>query len=80
MDRDGEVLVPMPTYPLYTAVLAKLDAQAKYYRLDPANGWMPDLDHLGSLVTPAGATLTSWSGDSANAASTAPVAATVGCV
>jgi alanine-synthesizing transaminase len=52
-ERDGEVLVPMPTYPLYTAVLAKLDAQAKYYRLDASNGWMPDLDHLKSLVTPA---------------------------
>src|SRR5437899_10972990 len=42
----------MPTYPLYTAVLAKLDAKAKYYRLDPSRGWMPDLDHLQSLVTP----------------------------
>ena len=34
-------------------MLAKLDAQAKYYRLDASNGWMPDLDHLKSLVTPA---------------------------
>jgi alanine-synthesizing transaminase len=53
VDAGGEVLVPMPTYPLYTAVLAKLEAKAKYYRLDPSNGWMPDLDHLKSLVTPA---------------------------
>jgi alanine-synthesizing transaminase len=53
VDAGGEVLVPMPTYPLYTAVLAKLDARANYYRLDPSNGWMPDLDHLKSLVTPA---------------------------
>jgi alanine-synthesizing transaminase len=53
IDAGGEVLVPMPTYPLYTAVLAKLDAKTKYYRLDPSNGWMPDLDHLKSLVTPA---------------------------
>ena len=51
-ESGGEVLVPMPTYPLYTAVIAKLDANAKYYRLDPSNGWMPDLDHLESLVTP----------------------------
>ena len=34
VDGGGEVLVPMPTYPLYTAVLAKLDARATYYRLD----------------------------------------------
>ena len=53
VDTGGEVLVPMPTYPLYTAVLAKLDAKAKYYRLDPSRGWMPDLDHLERLVTPA---------------------------
>jgi len=53
VDAGGEVLVPMPTYPLYTAVLAKLDAKTKYYRLDPAGGWMPDLDHLRTLVTPA---------------------------
>jgi alanine-synthesizing transaminase len=52
VDAGGEVLVPMPTYPLYTAVLAKLDARARYYRLDPTNDWMPDLDHLRSLVTP----------------------------
>jgi len=53
IDPGGEVLVPMPTYPLYTAVLAKIDAHAKFYRLDPSNGWMPDLDHLQTLVTPA---------------------------
>jgi alanine-synthesizing transaminase len=52
-DSCGEVLVPMPTYPLYTAVLAKLDAKAKHYRLDASRGWMPDLDHLKTLVTPA---------------------------
>jgi alanine-synthesizing transaminase len=53
IERGDEVLIPMPTYPLYTAVLAKLDANTKYYRLDPSRGWMPDLDHLASLVTPA---------------------------
>ena len=53
VDNDGEVLVPMPTYPLYTAVLAKLSAHAKYYRLDPDRSWMPDLEHLRSLITPA---------------------------
>jgi alanine-synthesizing transaminase len=51
VDSDSEVLVPMPTYPLYTAVLAKIDAQPRYYRLDPSRGWQPDLDHLESLVT-----------------------------
>jgi alanine-synthesizing transaminase len=50
--NPGEaVLVPMPTYPLYTAVLAKIGAVASYYRTDPRNGWLPDLDYLESLVT-----------------------------
>jgi alanine-synthesizing transaminase len=53
VDLEGEVLVPMPTYPLYTAVLAKLGARASFYRTDPAREWMPDLDHLRSLITPA---------------------------
>jgi alanine-synthesizing transaminase len=52
-DTGDEVLVPVPTYPLYTAVLAKIAARAVYYRTDPDRGWLPDLDHLRSLVTPA---------------------------
>jgi alanine-synthesizing transaminase len=52
LDEHGEVLVPMPTYPLYTAIIAKLGARAKYYHCDPARGWIPDLDHLATLVTP----------------------------
>jgi len=52
LDEDGEVLVPMPTYPLYTAVIAKIGASARYYRTDPERGWIPDLDHLATLVTP----------------------------
>jgi aspartate/methionine/tyrosine aminotransferase len=50
--NDGEdVLVPLPTYPLYTAVLAKIGAQPRYYRTDPGREWLPDLDHMRSLVT-----------------------------
>jgi len=52
LDEDGEVLVPMPTYPLYTAIIAKLGATARYYRCDPSQGWTPDIEHLSSLVTP----------------------------
>ncbi len=51
LDEEGEVLVPMPTYPLYTAIIAKLGANARYYRCDPNQGWTPDIEHLSSLVT-----------------------------
>jgi alanine-synthesizing transaminase len=48
-----EVLIPVPTYPLYTAVLAKIGARAVFYRADAARGWQPDIDHVRSLITPA---------------------------
>ena len=51
-DTGDEVLVPTPTYPLYTAVLAKLGAKAVYYRTDPDNGWQPDLDDIRRKITP----------------------------
>ena len=52
-EAGDEVLVPVPTYPLYTAVLAKIGARAVFYRTDAARGWLPDLDHVRSLITPA---------------------------
>jgi aspartate/methionine/tyrosine aminotransferase len=51
VNEGDDVLVPSPTYPLYTAVMAKIGAQPRYYRTDPARDWLPDLDHLRSLVT-----------------------------
>lgn len=51
-DPGDEVLVPLPTYPLYTAVLTKIGARAIFYRADPSRGWMPALDELEGLVTP----------------------------
>jgi alanine-synthesizing transaminase len=51
-DAGDEVLVPTPTYPLYTAVLSKIGARAVFYRTDPANLWQPDLDDVRRLITP----------------------------
>jgi alanine-synthesizing transaminase len=51
VDEGEEVLVPSPTYPLYTAVLAKIGADPVYYRTNPDNQWLPDLDHIRSLIT-----------------------------
>lgn len=50
VDEGEEVLVPSPTYPLYTAVLAKIGARPAFYRTDHTNHWQPDLDHLRSLI------------------------------
>jgi alanine-synthesizing transaminase len=51
VDEGDEVLVPSPTYPLYSAVLAQIGAVPTYYRTDPADEWQPDLTHLRSLIT-----------------------------
>jgi alanine-synthesizing transaminase len=51
VDEGEAVLVPLPTYPLYTAVLAKIGAEPQYYRTDPANEWLPDLDDIRRLIT-----------------------------
>ncbi len=52
VDHGDEVLVPVPTYPFYTAVLGQLGARAAPYRTDPSRGWQPDLDHVQSLIGP----------------------------
>jgi aspartate/methionine/tyrosine aminotransferase len=34
-------------------VLAKVGARAVFYNTDPARGWLPDMDHVRSLLSPA---------------------------
>lgn len=51
-DPGDEVLVPLPTYPLYTAILHKIGAREVYYRTDPSNGWQPDAADIRRLITP----------------------------
>lgn len=51
-DPGDDVLVPSPTYPLYTAVLTKLGARAVFYRTDPDNGWLPDLADMRARIGP----------------------------
>ncbi|MFL6278935.1 MAG: aminotransferase class I/II-fold pyridoxal phosphate-dependent enzyme [Vicinamibacterales bacterium] len=46
-----EVLIPVPTYPVYTAVLAKIGARPVFYRTDEGRGWQPDVEHIRTLIT-----------------------------
>jgi alanine-synthesizing transaminase len=48
-----EVLVPVPTYPLYTAVLAKIGARPVFYSTTPDNAWVPDPGEIRRLIGPA---------------------------
>ena len=52
-EAGDEVLIPTPTYPLYTAVLAKIGARAVFYRTEPAAAGSPTSITSAALVTPA---------------------------
>jgi alanine-synthesizing transaminase len=43
LDPGDNVLTPSPEYPLYGAIMAKLDCPLNAYELDESNGWQPDL-------------------------------------
>src|SRR5919107_1294170 len=50
VEEGDEVLVPAPGYPLYTAILSRLGAAARYYKLDEARGWPPSPVEVESLI------------------------------
>src|SRR5271156_2491888 len=43
LNPGDNVLTPSPEYPLYGAIMAKLDCPANAYELDEDNGWEPDV-------------------------------------
>jgi alanine-synthesizing transaminase len=50
--NDGdEVLLPAPGYPIYPAILNKLGAIARYYRLHSDNQWQPAIEEIDLLIT-----------------------------
>ncbi len=51
--NDGdEVLIPSPDYPLYTAVVGLSGGRPVHYVCDESTGWMPDIEHMKSMITP----------------------------
>ena len=50
LNPGDNVLTPSPEYPLYGAILAKLDCPANAYDLDEDNGWEPDVDDMASKI------------------------------
>ena len=52
VDPGDEVLTPSPGYPLYSAVLAKIQAQNVPYYLDEDNNWEPDVADIRKKITP----------------------------
>ncbi len=52
LNPGDNVLTPAPGYPLYTAVLAKLEAEENSYFLDEDRGWQPDVADMASKINP----------------------------
>jgi alanine-synthesizing transaminase len=52
LDNGDEVLVPAPDYPLWTASTSLAGGTPVHYLCDETAGWLPDLDHLKSRITP----------------------------
>ncbi len=50
--NPGEnVLTPAPEYPLYSAVLAKIESPINAYYLDEEQNWEPDIEEMASKIT-----------------------------
>lgn len=45
-----DILTPSPGYPLYTALVAKLDLRPNPYFLDEGDGWQPDVDDIAARI------------------------------
>ena len=50
LNPGDNFLMPMPGYPLYTAVESKLDAIPNPYFLDESNDWQPDIEDIKSKI------------------------------
>ncbi|GLW70559.1 aminotransferase AlaT [Kitasatospora phosalacinea] len=51
VDDGDEVLVPMPDYPLWTAVVRFAGGKAVHYLCDEESDWYPDLDDIAAKIT-----------------------------
>jgi alanine-synthesizing transaminase len=52
LNPGDNLLTPCPDYPLYSAVLAKLEVGLNAYYLNEENGWQPDLEDIKKKITP----------------------------
>ena len=51
LDNGDEVLIPIPDYPLWTAVTNLAGGVPVHYRCDESTEWNPDLEDLESKIT-----------------------------
>ena len=52
LNPGEDALTPSPEYPLYSAVLAKIESPINPYFLDEDNGWEPNVEEMAARITP----------------------------
>src|SRR6202047_3462874 len=52
LNPGDNLLTPCPDYPLYSAVLAKIDIGLNAYYLNEEDRWQPDLEDIEKKITP----------------------------
>lgn len=52
LNPGEDLLTPSPDYPLYSAVLSKLDIRLNTYDLNEEDGWQPNLEDITRKITP----------------------------
>jgi alanine-synthesizing transaminase len=52
LNPGDNLLTPCPDYPLYSAVLAKLEIGLNTYYLNEEDGWQPDLEDIKRKINP----------------------------
>lgn len=50
LNPGDNLLTPSPGYPLYNAILNKLEAHENPYQLDEENGWQPDIADMEAKI------------------------------
>ncbi len=50
VNPGDEVLLPAPCYPVYPAIIKKIDGVVRYYHLNHKTNWQPSVDEIRSLI------------------------------
>jgi len=50
VNRGENILLPSPGYPLYSAIVPKIESTFNTYYLNEDNGWQPDIDDIVSKI------------------------------
>jgi len=50
VNPGDEVLLPAPCYPIYPAIINKIEGVVRYYHLNHKTNWQPSVDEIRSLI------------------------------